>query len=72
MSSSNNLQQVRERLGLTKAELERRAGVSTTTIRQLENGKISSTRRTTIMKLFRALNEAANGSLSLEDVFPGK
>ncbi|MGW3464771.1 helix-turn-helix transcriptional regulator, partial [Streptomyces olivaceoviridis] len=49
------LRRLREDAGLTQDELERRSGVSVSTIRGLETGKRSNPRMTTVQQLADAL-----------------
>ncbi|MFF4715056.1 helix-turn-helix domain-containing protein [Streptomyces eurythermus] len=49
------LRRLREKAGLTQDELERRSGVSVSTIRGLETGKRSNPRMTTVQQLADAL-----------------
>ncbi|NEA51723.1 helix-turn-helix transcriptional regulator, partial [Streptomyces sp. SID10815] len=49
------LRRLRERAGLTQDELERRSGVSVSTIRGLETGKRGNPRMTTVRQLADAL-----------------
>ncbi|MFE2386660.1 helix-turn-helix transcriptional regulator [Streptomyces misionensis] len=49
------LRRLRENAGLTQDELERRAGVSVSTIRGLETGKRGNPRMTTVRQLADAL-----------------
>ncbi|MBT2431677.1 helix-turn-helix domain-containing protein, partial [Streptomyces sp. ISL-22] len=49
------LRRLRVREGMTQEELERRSGVSVSTIRGLETGKRSNPRMTTVQQLADAL-----------------
>ncbi|MEU3958222.1 helix-turn-helix transcriptional regulator, partial [Streptomyces achromogenes] len=49
------LRRLREKAGLTQDELERRSGVSVSTIRGLETGKRRNPRMTTVQQLADAL-----------------
>lgn len=67
------LRRLREKAGLTQEELERRSGISVSTIRGLENGRRGNPRMTTVQKLADALAlDRADREELLRAAVPGR
>jgi len=65
--SPDELKALRLRAGLTQTELARRAGVSQSLIARIESGKVNP-RVSTLMKIYRALQEFIGEQLTAEDI----
>lgn len=64
------LQEARQRLGWSQAELARRAGQTHSNVRDLENGRNGNPSHALVMSLVRALRDGGLSELSSEDLFP--
>jgi DNA-binding XRE family transcriptional regulator len=67
-TSTNRLSEFRARAGLSRSQLGRRAELEGQTIYRIENG--SGTRLETAQRLAKALSEALDEEISVEDLFP--
>ncbi len=65
--SPEELRLLRIKAGLTQTELARRAGVSQSLIARIEGGKVNP-RVSTLMRIYRALEEFVSEQLSAEDI----
>jgi transcriptional regulator with XRE-family HTH domain len=64
------LKQARELAGLSQAELDRRAGLATGTIHELESGRTESPSWERVVRIVRALRRAGLKGIDGEQLFP--
>ena len=64
------LRSARELAGLSQAELERRAGLPTGTVHDLESGRIESPSWARVISIVRALQRAGLKGVTGEQLFP--